>query len=113
MSDVTNLIISFSVIEDEKKRINEVNSFVNNGRNFKIISVDFEEGKTWFGRKRRKRWYGGSKVLETPLYIGAFNHLDKEGLVEHIRGIDWEEPENVQLIIKEQESDKFKIIEIA
>ena len=112
MSEVTNLIISFSIGEDEKSRISEVNLFFNNGRGFKINSADFEEGRNWRGKPNRKRWYGGSKMLETPLYLGAFNHLDIEGLIEHLKEIDWEEPENVQLIVKTQESDTFKIIGI-
>jgi len=112
MSEVTNLIISFSVGEDEKLRIKEVNLFSNNGRGFTINSADFEEGSNWLRKENRKRWYGGSKMLETPLYIGAFNHLDLEGLINHMKQIKWEEPENVQLILKEQDSDKFRIIEI-
>ena len=112
MSEVTNLIISFSNGEDERNRINEVNSFFNNGQGFKINSADFEKGTNWLGKENRKRWYGGSKMLETPLYLGAFNHLELQGLIDHIKEIDWEEPENVQLIVKTQDSDKFMIIEI-
>ena len=62
------------------------------------------------GKENRKRWYGGTKMLETPLYVGAFNHLDLEGLIEHMKEVKWEEPENVQLIVKLQEADKFEII---
>ena len=89
-----------------------MNLFFNNGRGFEINSADFEKGTNWYGKENRKRWYGGSKMLETPLYLGAFNHLDLKGFTEHMKEIDWEEPENVQLIVKEQESDKFKIIKI-
>ena len=112
MSEVTNLIISFSIGEDETSRINEVNLFFNNGRGFKINSADFEEGTNWLGKENRKRWYGGTKMLETPLYVGAFNHLDLEGLIEHMKELEWEEPENVQLIVKLQEADKFEIFEL-
>ena len=105
MSEVTNLIISFSPLEDETSRINEVNLFSNGDRGFNIISADFEEGN-------RKRWYGGSKMLETAMYIGAFNHLDLEGLIEHMKNINWEDQKSVQLIVKEENDDKFKIIEL-
>ena len=50
--------------------------------------------------------------MEISLYLGAFNHLYLEGLIEHLKEINWEEPKNVQLIVKSQESDKFKIIEL-
>lgn len=112
MSEVTNLIISFSVGEDEISRIGKVNTFFNNGREFNIISADFERAKDWLGIEKREKWYGGSKMLETPLYVGAFNSLDLEGLLEHMKALDWNEPENVQLIVKDQFSDKFKILGI-
>jgi hypothetical protein len=112
MSDVTNIILSFSVAEIESSRINEINTFANNGRGFNLVSADFEEGRNFMGRENRNRWYGGSKMLETPLFVGAFNNLDINGLVEHLRSLNWEEPENVQLIVQEQHEYKFKIIEI-
>ncbi|MEQ8531912.1 MAG: hypothetical protein RIB86_08670 [Imperialibacter sp.] len=111
MSKVTNLIISFSIGEDEAARVEEINMFHNNGRGFKIVSADFESVSDVDG-KERKRWYGGSKCLETPLYIGAYNHLDIQGLEEHLNSIEWGEPENVQIFLKEQDSDKFKLIEL-
>jgi hypothetical protein len=109
MSEVTNLIISFSVIEDEKSRIKDINSFYNNGRDFKIISADYQSQNKIINTKR---WYGGSKKLETPLYIGAFNSLNTEELIAFMKNLDWEDPSNVQLITKEHNSDKFKIFEI-
>lgn len=112
MSNVTNLIISFSIVEDEKNRMREVNAFQNNGHGFKINSADFQPEANWIGQKSKKRWYGGSNMLETPLYVGAYEDLDIEGLVHHMKMIEWEELENVQLIMKEQDSDKFKIVDL-
>ena len=109
MSEVTNLILSFSVLEDEISRVKEVNLFQNNGRGFNLVSADFERE---FEYKKRSAWYGGSKYLETPLFIGAYNHLDLVGLVNHLKNVNWDEPENVQLIVKEQASEKFRIIEL-
>ena len=106
------LISSFSIGEDTRSRINEVNSFLNNGREFKITSIDFEEGTNWLGKANTNRWYGGSKMMETSLFMGAFNPLDLDGHVEHIKTINGEELENVQVIVKEQEADKFKILVI-
>jgi hypothetical protein len=108
MSEVTNLIISFYVSEDEISRAIEINYFHNNGQNFHVESANFEKE---LNPNSNKTWYGGNKYLETPLYIGAINHLDLDGLVEFLKTLQWEEPENVQIIIKEQFSDKFRIIE--
>jgi len=109
MSYVTNLILSFSIGEDEISRVDEINIFHNNGRGFKLKSADFERE---INQESNRAWYGGSKFLETPLYIGAYNHLNIEGLIEHLKIVNWDYPEAVQLILKEQDSDKFRIIEI-
>jgi len=108
MSVVTNLILSFSIGEDEISRVDEINLFHNNGRGFKLASADFE---IEINQDSNKAWYGGSKFLGTPLYIGAYNHLDIEGLIEYLKIINWKYPESVQLFLKEEESDKFRIIE--
>ena len=109
MSFVTNLILSFSIREDEKSRVDELNLFQNNGRGFELVSVDFERE---INPESDRTWYGGSKFLETPLFIGAYNHLDIDGLIEHLKIVNWEYPEDVQLFLKEQEFDTFKIIEL-
>lgn len=55
-------------------------------------------------------WYGGSKFLEAGLYVGAFNHLDLDDFIEHLRSLEWKEPSQVQLIVKKQEEDVFRIV---
>jgi hypothetical protein len=52
-------------------------------------------------------------MLEASLVaIGAFNHLDLDALVKHLRTIDWPYPGDIQLIVREQEEDRFRIINI-
>lgn len=104
MSKVTNLIFSFAGYEDEVKRMEEVNRFPNNGRGLNLVSADADTVP--------RGWYGGSKFLEVPLYIGAINHLALEEFVDYLRSIEWVSPEYVQVIVKEQDDDKFKIIEL-
>lgn len=112
MSEVTNLILSFSVGEDEITKRDEIELFFNNGRGFKLTSADFEGEENLFEVKNPRRWYAGSKLLETPLFIGAYNQLDLDGLVEHLKSLTWQEPENVQLIVKCENDEKFRIIEL-
>ena len=54
-------------------------------------------------------WYGGSKYLESPLFIAAFNYFPEENFLSFIRGLDWKYPEEVQLIIQRDRDDKFSI----
>lgn len=103
MSWVTNAILCFGC-EDTKFRLDEVN---------KLFEEDGVEGFVRADDPELPRgWYGGQKFLECDLAIGAFNYLSIEDLIEVIRLVDWENPEAVQLIIKDQEDYKFRIIDI-
>lgn len=57
------------------------------------------------------KWYGKQR-LECCLAIGAFNHLDLDGLIRHLRTIEWPYPDDVQLIVKDQEDLRFHVIDI-
>jgi hypothetical protein len=63
-----------------------------------------------------RHWYGGSKHLECELAIGAFNHLDVEGLAQHLCSLIGphlaEDYEELQLIVLEQEQQRFRLINI-
>ena len=104
MSIVDNCILSFNILEDDE-RISEVNSFFISDIEKPFVSVDADFLPI--------RWYGGNKFLETPLFIAAFNHFREADFVEHLKTINWREPEEVQLIIKRQYEDKFSIVEIS
>ena len=73
MSEVTNLILTFSTSESINDRIKDVNSFE---------------------------------------YRGSFNYLPLEQFIDYLRKVGWEEPGNVQVIVKEQSDEKFRIIEL-
>ena len=59
-----------------------------------------------------KGWYGGSKYLEASVYAGAFNQLPLDSLIEHLRSIEWEEPQCVQLLVQEQDDERFRLINV-
>lgn len=102
MSHVSNVILSFSILEDEKRVMREVNDYLEKEENQRFESADFKVGG--------KFWYGGHKVLETPLWLGAFNYLHIGSLLKFMRGVQWEYPDEVQLIVKDQDSDLFEIL---
>jgi len=107
MSQVTNLILTFSIGEDEDRCINAVNSYEYRNLKMNLVSVDFnkdlEKGTTW---------YGGTKFMEARIYLGAFNYLDIQDFRNYLKTIAWQYPDLVQLIVQEQDDDKFKIIEL-
>lgn len=108
MSWVTNIILSTPpYFGKEKEEIEKkINSF-------------FEKGDKGFvncdDKKLPTGWYGGTKMLEAELWIGAFNYINLEDLVEHLENIDWGgdyEKEEVQLIIKDQDDKRFRILNL-
>ncbi|AHJ96287.1 hypothetical protein Hsw_0692 [Hymenobacter swuensis DY53] len=50
--------------------------------------------------------------MECSVLLGAYNHLHLKSLVEFMRGMVWEAPEDVQLIIRKQWESKFRIIDL-
>ena len=57
-------------------------------------------------------WEGRGKALECSVYVGAYNRLELDDFVEHLRGIDWNAPEFVQLFVKDQGDMAFRVISI-
>jgi hypothetical protein len=106
MSVVTNLILIFPPGEDETERRNDVNSFRYSGKQMNLVSIDFDK------KEKGITWCGGTKFMEARIYMGAFNHLDLSAFLNHLRKIRWEDRDCVQLIVKEQDDDKFRIIEL-
>lgn len=104
MSHVDNCILSFDICEDETM-IAEVNSFFSKENCKAFISA--EDDCLPHG------WYGGSKYLETPLFIAAFNYFSESEFIIYLKTLKWKYPENVQLIIKRQDDDIFSIVGIA
>lgn len=107
MSRVTNLLLHTSSADKFVKgeatpRIQEVNRFFEQSNVKGLVALD--------DPSLPKRWYGGSKHLEAQLYVGAFNYLNLEAFIKHLRGIQWQVPEWVQLIVKEQDDGLFRII---
>lgn len=105
MSVVSNIILSFSIMEDFREEddkdviilMDDVNDWLT------------ERGKGTFGGDVNDV-LGGTKHLETPVYVAAFNHFDIEAFIAFIKTLPWREPENVQLFVKGQEENKFALI---
>lgn len=107
MSRVTNIILSFSTVEDEDARIKEVNAFQYRHLQLDLVSADYNKDM-----EKGTVWYGGTKFLETRIYVGAFNYFDTQAFLAHVKQISWEEPEDVLLIIKEEWDTRFKLVSL-
>lgn len=104
MSRVTNCIFSFCVNEKEIEMMKEINIYLKKRFDQMFISAD--------DINLTSGWYGGSRFLETPLWVAAFNYFCEDEFMEFIKTLPWREPEFVQLIMQDQEEDKFTVLEI-
>lgn len=102
MSVVTNLILFIPHSEHVCTRLAEVNAYFERDQIRPLVSVD--------DPALPRGWYGGSKMLEAFLFLGAFNHLDLRRFIDHLKSLPWECPENVQLIVREQDDERFRIV---
>lgn len=104
MSWVTNVVLAISTSDASDGRIAEVNRYFDDKGGAPLVSVA--------DPSLPKGWYGGTKYLEATLLIGAMNYFDLTGFYEHLRGIVWKYPEEVQLMVKEQEDFAFRLINV-
>lgn len=99
MSVVTNVMISFDTCEegpeDDKFTLMGV---INEWLNTKYHCCFGEDANAVCG---------GSKYLETPLYIAAFNYFDSEEFIKYVLSLPWAFPEDVQIFIQKQNDYKF------
>jgi len=108
MSVVTNIVLSLSCWDGEEPegKLAEVNRYFE-GRCRGLVGVE--------DPSLPDAWYGGDKYLEACLFIGAFNSRCLHGLdsfLAHLRSIRWEYPESVQVFVKEQDDDRFRLIDV-
>ena len=52
---------------------------------------------------------GGNKAVQADIYMGAYNYLDDEAAVSAFYAIKWEERDQVQLLMKAENWDRFKV----
>lgn len=98
MSYITNTILTFH--RKDELLILEVDKF------------EFETEGTGFAPPPIDNWTGGFRLLERPVMIAAFNHLDEGGLMAHMSTLDWTYPICVQLMFASQDDDRFRIWEM-
>ena len=98
MSHVTNVILSFSVSEDREARLANVNQILKQDAN----GQEFHMGND------RDHW-GGSKIPEVYTHMAALNFLDLDSFLTHLLSLAWADPEEVQVLVCEQESNHWRI----
>ncbi len=97
MSNVTNVILHISILEEEKED-EPIAPIVGLNRCLKKLHTSFEQVD---------QHAGGGKTFEATVFMAAFNHTPTTEIVRLVESRSWKHPEEVQLLIMEQEEDRF------
>ena len=100
MSEVTNVLLAFSILEDADARVRDVNGWLDEAGQLPLRSVWQTEAAV-----------GGGKRMETPLYAGAFNGLDLSGFLAFLRTLVWSKPDEVQVLVHGQHDTQWRLID--
>lgn len=104
MSRITNLLIAFSSLEEEEQVLSQLRQHSDRGEPFHIVSMK--------DATLPVHWYGGSRNLQTGLLVGVYNHLDLPALLTFMQSMSWENPDEVQILIKEDEVRRFQLLDL-
>ena len=107
MSEVTNVILHFSILEDD------VDPDWPQEDNFilirKINEWLIQEG---YGKFTEVKDNFNPKHLEAPIFAAAFNMFEPDKFIKFIKSLPWRCLECVQIFIQEQDDCKFTLIEL-
>ena len=106
MSKVTNIVFAFSILEGYYEKGHEkiyhnlerINRWLVE-RNYGDLGQDVDAVA------------GGTKHLETPLFVAAFNFFSVDAFVNFVRSLEWQEKEGVQIFVKDHGSARFSLLE--
>ena len=99
MSNVTDCILLFDIMEDEEFVACEVNCFFLDDERQQFMCPADVKGAV-----------GGYKQMQQPVMMSAINYLDEDGFIEHLRSIEWREPNKVQLLLCREDDSEFELI---
>ena len=52
---------------------------------------------------------GGPKCMECDVFMAAYNYLDRDEIIRVFKSVEWECPEEAQLMVKGQDDEQFTI----
>lgn len=104
MSWVTDVILIFNVAEqyddneeflDSVSALDNINAWLEENDYGKLIDIG--------------EYAGGGKYMQANVYGGAFNFLKIDEFIALIKKQQWHEPENVQLLIQDEQESRFTL----
>lgn len=97
MSYVTNIIVSTSILDEEKMA--DINTLLFQQHGGADLLPVREEA-------------GGNKFLEATVYLAAYKQFDLDKCISSLRLIKWEDPAELQLFVKGEDDERFREVEV-
>lgn len=60
--------------------------------------------------KKVSQFAGGNKRMEVDVFLCAVNNLDVKEFLDAVKAVQWEMPERVQVLLKNENDEKFNDI---
>jgi hypothetical protein len=100
VSEVTNILVSFDILE-RPERLAAVNAWLTEHGGSPLADV-------W----STDACVGGPKRMEVPLHAGAYNHFEVIPFITFLRGLPWEHPTSVQVMVFEHQAERWSVIDV-
>ena len=97
MSNVTNVILHISIVEEQYE----------DEPILPVIELNKCLDKLHTRFNQVDQYAGGGKVFEATVFMAAFNHTSIAEIVRLVKSQSWKYPKEVQLFIMEQDDDGF------
>lgn len=97
MSTVTDIILicGTSADQDNARRFGEALDLHSVSKGKPLAQVDEHAG--------------GSHAIQADVWMGAYNYLDEEEALKVFYSLVWEDPNEIQLLMKYEDWDRFKV----
>ncbi|WP_127559269.1 hypothetical protein [Saccharospirillum alexandrii] len=101
MTDITNIIILTSIddgawMKSDHGNVDVVHEYLR--KNYQGSSLAKVDGHG-----------GGRKRMSCDIFMAAIDYLNKEELLEQFHAIEWQRPEQVQLLLKGSKDNVFQV----
>lgn len=106
MSQITDVMLSFSPLERQERRGDEWEFSV-------ILRINEWLDQTGYRQLLSIADGAGSKAFQAQLYIAGLNYLDLDKFLRAFEQIEWGFPSDVQLFVKEENDSAFRLYRFA
>lgn len=96
MSVVTDVIVTYRY-ERTPKAIDELNEWLAD-KGGPLVSLDFQNIP-----------HGGSRVFESTIWVGAYNWIDVDDLLQRFAWVNWASPDTAQIMFHYNHDDAFSM----